>query len=182
MLDNVFLGDFTLGPVAFPSLIYLSLYNVDGLKPYIDAPSLITYHEGGRTISESFSARLPSLIEYGVHGLHASNLHLAQWHLIFPNILRLSVRAQEDVLSSCLDSLANQPHLLPVLQTISVRNLYLYGVMLLENIEKMEGMVRVRGKACGKEVVLHIEKRSSIRIPMFFGDVSGSLSNGPELC
>ncbi len=122
MLDDVILRDSMSAPVALPSLIYLSLYDVDGLKPHINAPCLITYHEGGRTVKESFSAPLPSLIEYGVHDLRAINFHLAEWHLFFPNILRLSVRAHQDVLLSCLDSLANQPHLLPALREISVRH------------------------------------------------------------
>ena len=172
MLDDVRLRESTLGPVAFPSLIYLSLYEVHGLKPHIDVPCLITYHEGGSTIHESFSAPLATLVELGVYGIRAVNPHLAEWHLLFPNILRLSLRAEQHVLFSSLESLATQPHSLPALQMIGI------GVsdemVIPEDIQRtMESLVQVRGKSCGIDIVLQFEKEPSFQIPLFFGAVSG---------
>ena len=178
MLDDVRLGGPLSGPVAFPSLIYLSLYNVNGLKPHINAPCLITYHEGGRTQIESFSAPLLSLIEYGVYGLRADSSHLGEWHLLFPNILRLSLRAGQHELFSWLDSLSNQPHLLPALQTISVGDSHEGPIP--ETVQRdMEDLVRIRGKACGINVVLSFEARPIFRIPIFFGAVSGFFIRWP---
>ena len=172
MLDDVRLRDSILGPVAFPSLIYLSLYEVHGLKPHIDVPCLITYHEGGSTIHESFSAPLSTLIELGVYDIRAVNPHLAEWHLLFPNILRLSLRAEQHVLFSWLDSLATQPHSLPALQMIGVGESH--EIVIPEDIQRtMESLVRVRGKSCGIDIVLHFEKEPSFQIPLFFGAVSG---------
>ena len=51
-LSNIFLLDVISGPVNFPSLTYLSLLGVKGLKPHINAPRLVTYHEGGAIIDE----------------------------------------------------------------------------------------------------------------------------------
>ncbi len=99
-----------MGPVTFPSLTYLSLLGVRGLKPYVNAPRLVTYHENGFMADEPFNTSLPSLVEYGVYNPNASNSDPAKLHLYFPNVLRLAIRAGELVLLSFFTSLANQPH------------------------------------------------------------------------
>jgi hypothetical protein len=172
MLDDVLLEGSISDLVTFPSLIYLSLYNVIGLKPHLNAPSLITYHEGGKTIHETFSAPLPSLILYGVYNLHAYGSHLAEWHIQFPNISRLSLRAEHNVLFSWFESLANEPHSLPALQEISVG--VTDGTAIPENIQAtMKRLVQARSKSCGIDVALYFEAWTFIRIPIFFGAVSG---------
>ena len=162
MLDDVLLEDSTSGPMAFPSLTYLSLYDVSGLKPHINAPCLITYHEGGDTVGESFSAPLPSLVEYGVHDHYARDSYLAMWHLCFPNILRLSLRARQSVLLSFLVILSSQPNLLPALKMISVGQLYEMDDQ--EDLQKaMDRLVQGWGRACSID--------TDPRVPIFFGEV-----------
>jgi hypothetical protein len=162
-------------PVTFPSLIYLSLCDVIGLKPHVNAPSLITYHEGGHSIHETFSAALPSLIEYGAYDLDDNTSQLAEWHIQFPNISRLALRAEHDVLLSWFESLANEPHSLPALQEISVDETY--GMAFPESIQTtMKRLVQARSKSCGMDVALYFEAWPVFRIPIFFGAVSGLFS------
>ena len=167
MLANVSIWAKISGQVSLPSLTYLSLYDVTGLKPYIDAPHLITYHEGWGTVRESFPAPVLSLVEYGVYGLNDSLL--TEWHHCFPNILRLSIRARLEVLTSFLDTLFRHPHTLPALQTISARvtgESFTHGYRVI-----MEDHVRVRSEACQRDVALYFETELPFRIPLFFGEV-----------
>ena len=53
------------GSIDFSSLTHLALFGVRGLKLHINAPYLVTYYESGCTVDESFSAPIPSLVEYG---------------------------------------------------------------------------------------------------------------------
>ena len=173
MLDDVSFADPLSGQTTFPSLTYLSLYDVGGFKPHISAPSLVIYHEGGYSVDESFDAPLPSLVEYGVHDLTARNSCPEKWHLSFPNILRLSIRAIRPVLLSFLGSLANQPLLLPSLQTISVGHSRRVKEIPEGFRETMESLVRRRSEACGTFVVLCVETDAPFQIPLLFGAVSG---------
>jgi hypothetical protein len=173
MLDEVSLGDSISTPVDLPSLTYLSLFHVSGLKPYINSPSLVTYHEGGITTDETFSIPLPSLVEYGATRTKPCHSHLTTWHLSFPNISRLSIRGFPSVLTSFLRNLSSHPHLLPELQTISVRSINLSNSKFTEFQHKiMERLVRDRSAACHMHIVLHIEKAVPYRIPIFCGSVS----------
>jgi hypothetical protein len=172
MLDEVYLGDVLSGPVAFPSLTYLSLYNVIGFKPYIHAPCLVTYHQGGDMRDESFSTPLPSLVEYGVYGINFGDQDFIAWHRSFPNLLRLSIRATPIALKSFLGSLSSHLQSLPVLCTICVGVTH-WGIKVLEeDREIMESLVRVRSKVPHIDVSLYVEMRSPSQIPLFFGDVS----------
>ena len=175
MLDSVSFEDAISGPVAFPSLIYLSLHNVKGLKHYISAPCLVTYHEGGRTVSESFYTPWLSLVEYGVYNPCISNADPAEWHLYFPNILRLSLRAGPPLLVSILESLAKQPHSLPALRTISVGPMHMHqeNPIPKKAQETMESLVLVRSEASHMDVVLCFQTDPPSEMPIFFGDVSG---------
>ena len=159
-------------PVAFPSLTYLSLFNVTGLKPYINAPFLATYHEDGHISgqAESFSAPLLSLVEYGVYFLQSGTSAPTEWHLSFPNVIRVSIRAAPLVLESFLAALSRQPQLLPALQAISVgwRN----KVFKKKDQTSMEILVRSRSKACHVGVALYFETGPPFHIPLFFGHVS----------
>jgi len=170
MLYDMSLVDVISGPVTFPSLTYLSLYNVRDLKPHINAPCLVTYHESGSTVDESFYIPLPSLVEYGVSYLSTSSLDPAEWHLYFPNILRVSLRARQDVLLSFLAFLANHPQSFPALRTICAP---VVGYYLPEKIYKnMESLVLARNEVCDVHVVLPLEKTGPpFCIPIFFARV-----------
>jgi len=160
-------------PLAFPSLIYLSLFGVRGFKSHVNAPQLVTYHEGGALAGESFNVPLPSLVEYGVFHSNASNSDPAKLHLSFPNIQRLAIRAGETVLLSFFTSLANQPHILPALQTISAGGWSDHFYQITEGVQvKIESLILVRNEACAVNVVLYFETAAPFRIPIFFGLVS----------
>jgi hypothetical protein len=73
MLDDVSLGDTISGPLTFPPLPSLSLYNVIDLKPYMNAPSFATFHEGWDPACELFPAPCFRWFEYEVYGLYANN-------------------------------------------------------------------------------------------------------------
>ena len=163
MLDDVSFEDTLSGPVDFPQLTFLSLYDVAGLKCYINAPNLVTYHEGGfYSISESFSAPLPSLVEYGLFD-PLSGSRAKTWHQYFPNVSRISIRAGPRTLVSLLDSLSDSP--LSGLQTISVG---LRGGSAFGEDEK-----EFMGKALSKRILhLLLFEKPSRQIPLFFADVS----------
>jgi hypothetical protein len=105
MLEGISFKNALSGPVAFPSLTYLSLFDVPGLKSHIIAPCLTTYHESGSDIEprEIFPAPLPSVVEFGVFG---SDLHPIEWHHSFPNLERLSMRSRPRSLISVLYTLS----------------------------------------------------------------------------
>jgi hypothetical protein len=173
MIYNTCLVDAISGPISFPSLTYLSLCGIKGLKRHINAPSLVTYHEGGGTPSESFSIPISSLVEYGVYDPSVSSSDPAQWHLSFPNILRLAIRADEPVLLSFFNSLADQPHLLPALQTISPGGIYMGPRKIPKNVRnKIESLVLVRNEASNVNVALRFETVAPFQTPIFFGSVS----------
>jgi len=183
MLHNVSLVDAISGPATFPSLTYLSLFGVSGLKPHISAPRLVTYHEEGTMEDESFHTSLPSLVEYGVshpsalvleYGVprpSAAGLDPATLHLSFPNIQRLAMRADESELLSFFTSLADQPHLLPALQTISAGRMPSDTYQIAEEVqEKIRSLVLVRNEGRNGNIV--VETVAPFQIPIFFGDVS----------
>ena len=157
MLDSVSLEVAISGPVDFPSLDLL------GLKPYVNAPRLTTYHEGGCTLIESFLVPLHSLVEYGVHGLW---FRYSEWHRAFPSLSRLSIRTDPPLLKSFLDFFFNHRHSFPALQTISA-GCRVWGVSFTEEDQEiMEGRVR------DLDIVLRFEVGESFHIPIFFGEVA----------
>jgi hypothetical protein len=173
MLDRVSVRDVTLGPVAYPSLTYLSLNNVIGLKRHINAPRLVTYHQGGNMGGESFSAPLPSLVEYGVYDPNSGDSDPLELHRSFPNISRLSIRANPPVLISFLSSLSSHLHSLPALEMISLGSVKPEGEKIPEADKKtMTSLVRVRSEACHTNVALCFETGPPFNIPLFFGHVS----------
>ena len=173
MLSNVIIVDEISGPVSFPSLTYLSLFAVRGLKHHVNAPRLVTYHEGGSLAGESFNTSLPSLLEYGVYYPNDSNSDPATWHLSFPNVQRMAIRAGELAIISFFTSFANQTHLLPALQTISAGGRHGRTNQIAEGVkEKIESLVRVRNEACDVNIVLYFERAAPFQIPVFFAAVS----------
>ena len=168
MLHSVTFQDTILGSINFPSLTYLSLNTVSGLKPHINAPSLVTFHEAADT-HETFSSPVPSLMEYGLRAPY-SHPHPTTWHSSFPNILRLSIRAGPLILIPLLETLSIQPHILPALQMISAGFAGRRGAKFSEKEqEAMESSVRLRSERCHLDVALYFEPS---HIPLFFGNVS----------
>ena len=169
MLDKVSVQDAISSPIDFPSLTYLSVYFVTGLKPYINAPRLVTYHDSGR--EEPFPSPIPSLVEYGAYFPSFEDVNLARWHHAFPNASRLSIRSYSIDLIKFFRSLSRDPNSLPALQTISV------GAsgseqFTEESQETMRSLVRVRGEVCRMDVILYFETKPPFHIPIFLGEVS----------
>jgi F-box-like len=170
MLDAVSFADEISGPLTFSSLTYLSLYNVRGFKPYIIAPCLVTYHEGEGMGGESFLGPIPSLVEYGIHGLRIDDSDPREWDLLFPNIVRISIRADPSVLISFFASLSGHPHSLPALKMISAGSIRRKHVKIPEGDQEiMESLVRVRSEVCNRDVALCIETGPPFKIPLIFG-------------
>ena len=163
MLDDLTLGDVISAPIDFPSLTYLSLWNMAGLKPHINAPCLTTYHEGGGTQDESFSAPLCSLVEYGIYG---PGFSYSAWSYSFPILSRLSIRAESTIIISFLGLFSNFWHLFPALRTISVASVKFQELGFTQ--EDREIMM---AKVHDLDVVLHFEVGVPVHIPIFFGEV-----------
>ena len=172
MLDIVSFGDPMSSPLDFPSLTYLSLYRVHGLKPHINAPCLNAYHEDMDTARESFSAPLPSLVEYGLYGPDLDDLDPAEWHYFFPNISRVAIRAAPRSLVALLDSLSTHLPSLLALRTISVGSEPGSTRFTEDEQGTMKSLIGVRGDACHMGVALRFEEGRSFQIPIFFGAVS----------
>ena len=173
MLSRVELGGAISDTLDFPSLTHLSLYNMTELKPHINAPCLITYHEYNPNTYKSFSAPVHSLVEYGLVSLDYHRPDLTEWHDFVPNISRLSIRASPPVLISILKSLSFSPHLLPALQMISVGHLWESGARCTKKEQgTIEDLVRVRSEACNLDVALYFEPEKPFHIPLFFASVS----------
>jgi len=171
MLDAVSFGDTISSPVDFPSLTYLSLYEVSGLKPHINAPCLVTYHEGADAVHESFSTPLPSLVEYGLYGPNFGHSDPTKWHNFFPNISRVAIRAVPYVLVTLLDSLSTHLSLL-ALRTISVGSVG-EDIQFTEDERKtLKRLVGVQSAACHMDVELCFEETPPFQFPIFFGAVS----------
>ena len=172
MLDDVTFGDPMSSPVGFPSLTYLSLYDVRGLKRHINAPSLDTYHEGGDTIHESFPTPLPSLVEYGLYDPNFGDSNPSKWHKDFPNISRVAIRASPHILVELLDSLSTHLPSFLALRTISVGSDAVTVQFTEDEQEIMKNLIGVRGDSCHMGVALCFEEAPSFQIPIFFGAVS----------
>jgi hypothetical protein len=174
LLHSVSLGDAISGSLDFPSLTHLGLFGVEGLKPNISTPYLVTYHESGWTVMESFSAPIPSLAEYGICTMESHCPSLTEWHRSFPNIKRLVTRTNPSVLIALLHSLSGQPHSLPALQIISASSAsWTYGGGFPKKAqETMENLIQVRSKACHKDIALYIEPEEHLPFLIRFACVS----------
>jgi hypothetical protein len=171
MLFNVSVEDTISSPIAFPSLTYLSLWAVTGLKPYINAPCLVSYHEVPN--EESFSSPLSSPVEYGVYCPSSNHTNPARWHRSLPNMLRLTIRADPPVLLSFFLALSRDPHSLPALQTINARPIY--GSFTEAQQELIRCFIQARGRACQMDVMLYFDTKQPFHNPIFFGEVRNCL-------
>jgi hypothetical protein len=181
MLEEVaFLGDKS-DSLSLPSLTYLSLYAVVNLKPRIVAPALVTYHEGGYSIRESFPASLPTVTEYGIFDAPEACPDFVELHHFFPHISRLSIRAPVPHLPSILASLANKPAFLPHLQIIAVgspsRNIQVGD----KELRVMKESVLARNIANKTNITLCVKTEESFHIPLYFALVCCYLPSSESL-
>ena len=171
MLVAVSFGDKIPSPVDFPSLTYLSLSKVSGLKSHINAPCLATYHEGADTIHESFSTPLPSVVEYGLYDPDLGHSDPTKWHSSFPNISRLAIRATPHVLITLLDTLSTHRSLL-ALRAISVGSVRKSIQLTKDEKRTVERLVGARSDAYHMNIALYFEEAPPFQIPIRFGVVS----------
>ena len=175
-LTSLMLGrisyQYTSTSLEFPSLRYLSLYEVQNIKHRMNVPALTTYHESGRTVEESFSTSLPLLIEYGIHrSYNGSPLNVTTLYQCYPNISRLSIRAHTSDVKRFLHSLSGQPTALPMLRILAVGTLKdSYGEENYsgEDKESMRNDVFMRNMASSVRMELCFD--GMVRVPIYFGD------------
>ena len=156
--------------LEFPSLRFLSLFDVENLKHRMNVPALTTYHESGRIEEESFFVSLPSLIEYGTLRLdNESPLNVTKLYQCYPNISRLSLRARSSDVKLLLHSLSRQPTTLPMLRKLAVGPIYNFMGYSGEDKDSMRNDVFMRNMASSVKMELCFDGRA--RVPLCFGDV-----------
>jgi hypothetical protein len=158
-------------PLDFPSLTYLSLFDVYGLKEYIVAPNLITFHQGGWTLRERFREPQRFLVEYGTFGLDIFYADPSELYHEVPYISTISIRAEPPDLISWLRSLSNS-YVLRDLETISVGPQKRYAKFTKEERETMESLVLARSYDCERDIELCVEDGLQLEVPLFFAEVS----------
>jgi hypothetical protein len=171
MLDDLHFEDRTSSVVEFPSLTYLSLFDVVHFKHRVIAHSLKTYHEGGSTVDDSFPVTMPSVVEYGVYDYPTTFPDPTELHSVFPFLLRLSVRADPSRLPPILESIANEPDCLPALHIIAMGSFSRHSQISHAGLVEMERLISARRTRSSTDVTLHIEKAGSFHVPLFFGEV-----------
>jgi hypothetical protein len=160
------------GPLEFPSLRFLSLFRVHNLKPRMNIPSLITYHEGGEMEEESFPMSLPLLTEYGVLRWRKHPLFtVTSLHECYPNLSRLSIRAYPSFVKPFLQSLVGQPTALPMLRVLAVGTVFTVVKYSKEDKHSMMSDVLVRNMASSVKMELCFDGWESFRVPLYFGVV-----------
>ena len=158
---------YTSTSLEFPSLRYLSLYEVQNIKHRMNVPALTKYHESGRTEEESFSMSLPLLIEYGIHrSYNKSPLNVTTLYQCYPNISRLSVRARTSDVKRFLHSLSRQPIALPMLRIFAVGTL---GGSNSE--EKYSGEDKESMRNMASSVKMELCFDGMVRVPLYFGHI-----------
>jgi hypothetical protein len=176
MLDDIRFEESGSSVIDFPSLTYLSLFEVMNLKPRMAPLSLRTYHEGGSTAGGPFPMVLPSVVEYGVYD-HPTNFpEPTELNRVFPNLLRLSVRADSSSLPSILKSIANEPNCLPMLEAIAIGSFSKTSPIPDTGLQEMEQLFSTRRTSNNTNIALLIEKEGSFHVPLFFGEVRCRLS------
>ena len=176
MLDRVSLK-YTSGSLEFPSLRFLSLFEVKNIKHRMNVPALTTYHESGQTEQESFSMSLPSLIEYGTRRIYGGPvLSVTKLYRYYPNISRLSVRAFPSDVKRLLHSLSRQPTALPMLRILAVGTLSNSIKYTGEDKSRMMNDVIARNIASSVEMELCFDGK--VRVPLYFARVRVYIDEG----
>ena len=176
MLDRISLK-YTSESLEFPSLIFLSLFEVKNIKHRMNVPALTTYHESDETEQESFSVSLPSLIEYGTRRLYGEPfLNVTKLYQCYPNISRLSVRAFPSEVKQLLHSLSRQPTALPMLRILAVGTLYNTTKYNREDKDSMMNDVIVRNITSSVKMELCFDGK--VRVPLYFARVRVYIDGG----
>src|SRR5258706_14647287 len=85
----------------------------------------------------------------------------------------MAIQADDPVILSFFTSLANQPHLLPALQTISACGVHAHTFQIADGVqEKIKSLVLVRNEAANGDAEVCFETGAPFQIPIFFGAVS----------
>ena len=160
----------TSGSLEFPSLKFLSLFEVTNIKHRMNVPALTVYHESGRTAGESFFMSLPSLIEYGIRRFKETPFpDVTKLHECYPNISRLSVRADPSDVKQFLHSLGSQPTALPMLRILAVEALCSYMKFSEEDKHSMRNDVFMRNMV--GSVNMELSFNGKVRIPIYIAYV-----------
>ena len=168
---------YTSESLEFPSLTFLSLYEVKNLKHRMHVPALTTYHESGGIEEESFSTSLPFLIEYGICRLSkASPLNATKLHQCYPNISRLSIRAHPCAVKPFLHSLSRKPTALPMLRILAVGEVYSLMKYSGDDIGSMRKDVLRRNMASSVKMKLYFD--GIARIPLYSAYVKVYINEG----
>ena len=166
MLSRISLK-YTSESLEFPSLRFLSLYDVKNIKHRMNVPALTTYHESNEKEEEAFSMSLPFLIEYGIYGLcNELPLDATKLHQCYPNISRISIRACASDVKLFLHSLSDQPTALPMLRILALSDSKKYST---EDKDSMRSDVSMRNIASSVKMELYFD--GVVRVPLYFADV-----------
>ena len=161
---------YTSESLEFPSLTFLSLFEVNNIKHRMKVPALTAYHESGRTEEESFSMSLPSLIEYGIRRINTKPfLDVMKLHQCYPNISRLSLRAPPYTVKPFLHSLHGRPNALPMLRILAVGEVSTLMKYSGEEKESMRKAVFMRNMASSVRMELCFDGKD--RVPLYFAHV-----------
>jgi hypothetical protein len=164
------------GSLEFPSLHFLSLFNVDNLKPRVNVPALTAYHEAGDMDEQSFPMSLPLLTEYRVVRWYRNPpLSVTNLHEYYPNLSRLSIRAPPNIAKPFLSSLASQPAVLPMLRILVVETGMPFTKFSREDRHSMMEDVLARNMASSVKMELYFN--GSSRYPSYFGVVRFATRN-----
>jgi hypothetical protein len=165
-------------PVAFPNLVFLSLFDIPAFKPYITSPRLQMFHEAYDSVPDSFPRPLGSLTEYGVLSTTAARdsprFHAERLHGEFPNLVRLSLRAAAEDTLAFFRELADFPACFPNLRCVEAENFSdLRNTFSHSEILDMEYRL-----ACRNRTALSVPLKASFwepektrEIPLLFADV-----------
>jgi len=175
MLSRIAL-QYTLETLEFPSLRFLSLYEVKNVKHRMDVPALTTYHESEGVKEESFSMPLPFLVEYGFYSYQSiAPPNVTNLHQHYPNISRLSFRTYAGDAKLFCRSLCDQPTALPMLRIFAAQAKYFCADYSREDKHSMMNDVFERNMANSVKMELCFDRN---RVPLYFGDVSVYTNEG----
>ena len=136
----------------------------------MNVPALTTYHESGTPGEESFSMSLPLLIEYGIQRfIEEPFLNVTRLHQCYPNISRLSLRAQPSAVKPFLHSLSGQPTALPMLRILAVGEVYGVIKYSVEDKDSMRKDAFMRNMVSCVKMELCFDGKD--RIPLYFAYV-----------
>jgi hypothetical protein len=176
MLHDVSLKH-TSESLEFPSLRFLSLFAVGGIKHRMNVPALTTYHESERLENESFPMPIPTLVEYGIYGLKKeSPFNIMKLHQCYPNISHLSVRGSPSDVKRFILSLCGQPTALPMLRILAVDRVHSSNSCSGDDEHSMKHNVFVRNMA--RSVKMELCFNGMIRVPLYFGKVRVYINEG----